>query len=419
MVELVCQLCKKIFNSNQVNPNQYPKYCKECLESGGKCKTCGKPIKIHMKFCSVPCREKDPKTIKGHKIQGSKMKGNNNPSRWDWVKEKIAKGITQSYIDNPELRISRGNHPNTVWWNRRYLDGKGNALRSSLELDIAQMLQKWKLNYEYEPKLFINGHYRYPDFKINNLVIEVCGYIVNDETLQGYKTKLCDYLNYTDFEIVFLIPVEHIHEFENIWKKFTQKNRHLDIISLDSKRQTEIFIENVDTVSYSHFLEWYDGACQQLHSHTSYIIDLYLHGPVVAKWVIDFKEAKEIAKKILKKIDHKVVVKRDYVTSQNDERVSISWKNRNMNLLLTDVCMVDFEPTCENITGWLAQLMLNEFKLHGVLDLGLSFREGIDKGVTHYVEVHRHELQELKKILGFHLMFPNLPWIGGEPKIDP
>lgn len=411
---VICLNCGKEFQSKEANPNAYPKYCSECLESGGKCPMCGKNMPVKRKFCSKECSEKNVVTISGHKKQGKKIKGENNPAKRDDVRQKIALGVCKSYINNPELRASRGNHSVSRRRNftkTKYLDGRGNILKSKIELGVAQFLQQLGLDYEYEHQLFINGHYRYPDFKIKNILIEACGYMIDEKTIESYKERLVEYLTYTDFDVIYIVPRQFAYKFTEIEQEFRMKNRHMDLMVFEDGKEVELFVEDVDTVSYSHFLEWYDGPCQHLHSHTSYIIDLYLAGVIKTKWLMDFKEIKVIAKKILEKIDHKVVVYSKYITEQTENQVKIEWKERTMTLLKCDVCIVDFEPTCENLTSWMTEEMLNEFKLLGVTEISLSFREGIDKGVSVYSCIKFYEMEKLEEILGFHLFLPNLKWV--------
>lgn len=401
---LICQNCGKEFITKQANPKQYPKICSECRKFGGRCETCNTKIPYKRKFCSIECKEKSLKAKKGHKLQGLKIRGENNPAKRPDVRKKIRKGVTQSYINNPDLKFHRGRtYPSRATWGRRFLDGRGNKLKSLLELNIAKLLQKAKINYKYEEKLFFGGHYRYPDFKIGNLIIELCGYMAKKKNIERYKRKLKSYLLDTKFDIIFIVPKEKVFEFVEIQKEFSKKGRHLDIFALKG-REIELNLTNLRTVSYSHFLDWYNGPCQRLHSHTSYTIDLYLQGPIKSKWLVDFKEAKEIANKVLDMIDHKVVVNKKNITKIEDEKVYIQWNKRKMELFSNDIFRINFEPTCENITSHLAEIMLEKFKSKGVLLLGLSFREGINNGVTAYTDFQHYSLNELEKVIGFHCL---------------
>jgi 6-pyruvoyl-tetrahydropterin synthase len=379
--------------------------------SGGKCVICGKAIPYNRLICSQKCKEKLKSTILGHKQQAKKISGDNNPAKRPEVKRKIAIAVTKSYINNPKLRKTRGKYLTKNTFGRRFLDGKGNKLKSLIELEVAKHLQTLGLNYEYEPRMFFGGHYVYPDFRISNVIIEVCGYIFNKKTLNHYLNKLRRFLVYTDYDVVFLVPQEYLHNFVSIKKEFDKKGRHVDIFELETSREVELTLENVDTVSYSHFLEWYDGKCKHLHSHTSYNVDLYLQGFFKSKWLVDYKEAKKIAKKVLEKIDHKVVVFDKYVTKKTKKEIYISWKKRELKLLSSDVCIVQFEPTCENITCWLARQMLEKFKEFGVILLSLSFREGINNGVTCYSYIQYYKLKDLERILAFHLFLPKLEFV--------
>ena len=70
----------------------------------------------------------------------------------------------------------------------RYIDKKGNLLRTRTELTVAQMLTFLEEDYQYNHKLTLkNGNEVTIDFKTKKGLIEV---IDNDEDIKKYK-QIC------------------------------------------------------------------------------------------------------------------------------------------------------------------------------------------------------------------------------------
>lgn len=121
----------------------------------------------------------------------------------------------------------------------------------------------------------------------------------------------------------------------------------------------------------AHALEGYDGACREIHGH-SYRLFVTVKGEPICDatnpkcgMVIDFGDLKRIVnEQIIGRLDHSFVMRRTEAAEALAEVMRASF---------TNVILVDYQPTCENmlsdfaarITGRLPQgVVLHSLKLH-------------------------------------------------------
>ncbi len=118
----------------------------------------------------------------------------------------------------------------------------------------------------------------------------------------------------------------------------------------------------------AHALEGYDGACREIHGH-SYRLFVTIKGEPSTNlehskcgMVMDFGDLKRIVnEQIISRLDHAFVMRR----SEQGERVAESIKN-----VFSNVILVDYQPTCENMLVDFAQLIMSqlptEVQLHSL-----------------------------------------------------
>ncbi len=102
----------------------------------------------------------------------------------------------------------------------------------------------------------------------------------------------------------------------------------------------------------AHALKNYDGKCKHIHGH-SYIMYVTIKGePIQDKespkngMLIDFTDLKSIVNNhIINKFDHSLVLRDD---SPLAEEIAQAYQN---------VIIFDFQPTCENIVSYFAQII--------------------------------------------------------------
>ncbi len=114
----------------------------------------------------------------------------------------------------------------------------------------------------------------------------------------------------------------------------------------------------------AHALEGYDGACREIHGH-SYRLFVTVKGEPIADvsnpkcgMVLDFGELKKIVnEEIISKLDHAFVMRQGERASHIKE---------SMKGIFTNIILVDYQPTCEN--------MLSDFarRIMGRLPVGVE-----------------------------------------------
>ncbi len=129
----------------------------------------------------------------------------------------------------------------------------------------------------------------------------------------------------------------------------------------------------------AHALEGYDGACREIHGH-SYRLFVTVKGEPLSDlshpkcgMVMDFGELKRIVnEQIISPLDHAFVMRR----SEQGESIKEAMKG-----IFSNVILVDYQPTCENMLGDFAQriiaklpsgVQLHSLKLH---ETATSFAE--------------------------------------------
>ncbi|MFI3317061.1 MAG: 6-carboxytetrahydropterin synthase [Rikenellaceae bacterium] len=129
----------------------------------------------------------------------------------------------------------------------------------------------------------------------------------------------------------------------------------------------------------AHALEGYDGACREIHGH-SYRLFVTVKGePIVdvaspkCGMVIDFGDLKRIVnEEIISRLDHSFVMRR----SSRGEQIAQALSSQFSNVIL-----VDYQPTCENMLGDFAArisarlpqgVVIHSLKLH---ETATSFAE--------------------------------------------
>jgi len=253
----------------------------------------------------------------------------------------------------------------------RYVDGKGNLLRSRAELSVAKMLQFLGIDYEYDNKLKLkDGSTVNIDFKTKMGLIEVV-----DSDLDA--NKLLKIKKNSSSEKVIAIGRS----------KFASKIGEIDsLFAYDSdapEMQTgSIFIEDPSlSFDYAHILPLVEK-CSVLHGHTSSIM-VEIIGRMKNNLVIDFGDAKKIIKETLSALDHKFFINRKYLVNEDNEHYEVSFKGPkglfDLKVPKNTTYMLNGEATVENLSTEIIKLLAP--KMPGNVEaLGVYIYEGVSKG---------------------------------------
>ncbi len=126
------------------------------------------------------------------------------------------------------------------------------------------------------------------------------------------------------------------------------------------------------TFESAHALEGYDGACREIHGH-SYRLFVTVKGEPCQDtsnpkcgMVIDFGDLKRIVnEQIISRLDHSFVMRRTPSSQALTQTMSAQFSN---------VILVDYQPTCENMLTEFAALIAPQLP-HGVTLHSLKLHE--------------------------------------------
>jgi len=249
----------------------------------------------------------------------------------------------------------------------RYIDKRGNLLRSRTELTVAQMLAFLEEDYTYDHELTLNGKKIKIDFKTSKGLIEV---IDNEEDIKKYK------------EIKEAMPEQKVMAIGH--PKYASQIKELqDIVFYDKTPQTgSIFLEDASfSFDYAHILPLVEK-CSILHGHTSSVM-VELVGQMKDNLLLDFGVAKKIIKEVVNVFDHKFFINRKYLKNEDDSHYQISFEGPkgmfDLQVPKNTTYLLEGEATVENLSSEIIKLLAPKMP-QNVEAVGVYIYEGYNKG---------------------------------------
>ncbi len=250
----------------------------------------------------------------------------------------------------------------------KYIDKKGNLLRTRTELTIAQMLSFLDEDYEYDYKLSLkNGSSVTVDFKTKKGLIEV---IDNEEDIKKYN-EIKE--NLTEGKVM---AIGH--------PKYTAQIKELqDLVFYDKTPQTgSIFLEDPSfSFDYAHILPLVEK-CSILHGHTSSVM-VELVGQMKDNLLVDFGIAKKIIKEVVTVFDHKFFINRKYLKKEDDSHYQIQFNGPkgmfDIQVPKDTAYLLEGEATVENLSSEIIKLLAPKLP-QNVEAVGVYIYEGYNKG---------------------------------------
>lgn len=254
----------------------------------------------------------------------------------------------------------------------RYIDGKGNLLRSRAEFTTSKMLSHLGHEYKY------NVEIKTADGKPFRIDFEVVGggkYIeVIDSESDASKFKQIR----EEHPELDIIAVGH--------SKFASRIEEMESLFFfdrpDSLQTGSIFIEDPSLAfDYAHILPLVEK-CSVLHGHTSTVM-VEIIGSMKNNLVIDFGEAKRIIKDALNAIDHKFFINKKYLQKEDDLHYYVAFDGPrgyfNLQVPKSTTYLLSGEATVENLSSEIIRLLAPKMP-SSVQALGVYIYEGVNKG---------------------------------------
>lgn len=253
----------------------------------------------------------------------------------------------------------------------RYIDGRGNLLRSRAEFSLAKMLSHLGHDYSYDVEIELAGGTKVRvDFQVGSArYIEVI-----DSDKDAAKFKLIkDRSPGLD-----IVAIGH--------SKFASKVEEMDSLFFfdapDTLQTGSIFIEDPSLAfDYAHILPLVEK-CSVLHGHTSTVM-VEIIGSMKNNLVIDFGEAKRIIKDALNAIDHKFFINKKYLQKEDDMHYQVAFEGPrgyfNLQVPKSTTYLLLGEATVENLSSEIIRLLAPKMP-PTVQALGVYIYEGVNKG---------------------------------------
>jgi 6-pyruvoyltetrahydropterin/6-carboxytetrahydropterin synthase len=251
----------------------------------------------------------------------------------------------------------------------RYIDKKGNLLKSRTELSIAEMLSFLGIEYEYNHALTLkNGKKVNIDFKTEKGLIEI---IDNEKDISKYKELK------HDLPDAKIIAIGH--------PKLAAKLRELEDIVLYKTREVQtgsIFIEDPSfAFDYAHILPLVEK-CSILHGHTSSVM-VELVGEMKNNLLIDFGDAKKIIKEVISILDHKFFINKKYLAKEDELHYRITFDGPkgkfDLQVPKDTTYLLEGEATVENLSTEIIKLLVPKMPKN-IEAVGVYIYEGYNKG---------------------------------------
>ncbi|CAN5553205.1 hypothetical protein BH18THE1_BH18THE1_11910 [soil metagenome] len=251
----------------------------------------------------------------------------------------------------------------------KYIDRKGNLLRSKMELSFSKLLSFLEKDYQYNFLIRLSNGREVPvDFKVENKFIEILDSEKDLDKFNEIKK------NNPDLDIIAIGK-----------SKFGIKSDDFETISfIDSEKDQigSIFLEDSSLAfDYAHILPLVEK-CSILHGHTSTVM-VEIIGKMVNNLVIDFSEAKKIIKDTLSILDHKFFINKEYVYKEDNIHYYISFDGPrgffNLQLPKDTTFLMPGEATVENLSSIIIKLLSSKMPPN-IEALGVYIYEGVNKG---------------------------------------
>ncbi len=250
----------------------------------------------------------------------------------------------------------------------KYIDKKGNLLRTRTELTVAQMLAFLEEQYQYDHELTLkNGDKVTVDFKTEKGMIEV---IDGDDDIEKYR------------QIKESFPQDKVMAIGH-GKYVAQIKELQDIVFYDKTPQTgSIFLEDASfSFDYAHILPLVEK-CSILHGHTSSVM-VELIGQMKDNLLLDFGVAKKIIKEVVNIFDHKFFINRKYLKSEDGLHYLIEFEGPKGMFALqvpkNTTYLLEGEATVENLSSEIIKLLAPKMPSN-VEAVGVYIYEGYNKG---------------------------------------
>lgn len=251
----------------------------------------------------------------------------------------------------------------------RYVDKKGNLMKTRTELSVAQMLSFLEIDYEYEYKVSLDKAKTIQiDFKTDKGFVQV---IDSEDDIAKYK-EIKEAL--PDTKIMAIGLPEYSSQVKEL--------EEVVVYDRDSTQTGSIFLEDPSfDFDYAHILPLVEK-CSILHGHTSSVM-VELVGQMKNNLLLDFGDAKRIIKDVLGAFDHKFFINKKYLKEEDASQYRVSFEGPkgmfDLQVPKHTTYLLEGEATVENLSTEIIRLLASKMP-QNVEAIGVYIYEGFHKG---------------------------------------
>jgi len=164
----------------------------------------------------------------------------------NWVQ--IKGGKIRSKMKNNLTREDRirGFKKAKLWIGRRKVRGpNGELMFNDGEKKIAEELARNNIKYTYEPIISLGKNYAIPDFVVNDVIVERCGYGDWKPYWSNLKRKIRRLEKHKKYRIVILVPSNN---FDMVIKKLNNNTKNVIILKEENLEQLLEFLSSPKNV---------------------------------------------------------------------------------------------------------------------------------------------------------------------------
>lgn len=247
----------------------------------------------------------------------------------------------------------------------KFIDTRGNLLKSRTELSIARMLAFLGVEYRYDCQVRENLR---ADFETDSGFIVV---IDEEEDVERYRRIK---IRHPDIKIMAIGSPKYAARIKDL--------QEVVFYDQDDPQTGSIFIESESfTFDYAHILPLVEK-CSLLHGHTSSVM-VELAGQMENNLLIDFGDAKQIIKDVIARFDHKFFINKQYMESEDGGRLKISIDGPrgafDIKVPADTTYLLEGEATVENLATEMIRLLAPKFPPN-IEAIGVYIYEGYNKG---------------------------------------
>lgn len=247
----------------------------------------------------------------------------------------------------------------------RFLDRRGNLLRSRTELSISRMLDFLGKEYEYDSQVAPGMRV---DFATDAGLIEV---IDGEADLAKYERMRSE------------LPDANLMAIGSA--KYASRVKDLQEMAFYDRADPQtgsIFLESESfSFDYAHILPLVEK-CSILHGHTSSVM-VELAGQMRDNLLVDFGDAKRIIQGVIARFDHKFFINEGYVEDVGGGRLKVGIEGPrgafDLEVPADTTYMLNGEATVENLATEMIRLLAPLFPPN-VEAVGVYIYEGYNKG---------------------------------------